>query len=334
MCIIISPEVSDIEADSRLVSGDNKGVIRLVKGCPCYKEFGSGEETVCLNNDDVLPINPISLDPTFFSHSSSIDDLKEFKSDKEDMCYLLIYLDKENGKAFCVSQGQKLSINNQDVKDTDIEEALHFVTYTELSSNGALCSECLYKYLVSCTDVGIIPEEERYAILASYVKRIAIQMAMRLSDAKPSISPDKVEVPEETVHKRIKELIEDRTYWISQISDLKDKDEDTKLVQLYEYYKQLARLESVFLYQVLTIAESTNVSVSLGIIKFMVEIAERFINTSDSIRETTYILEDNCVLMGKHIRVILPYSERRKRTERRFHNLIRVLSQVQAASHN
>jgi hypothetical protein len=333
VCIIISPEVSDIKADSRSISGDNKGAIRLVKGCPCYKEFGSGEETVCLNNDDILPINPISLDPTFFTQTGSIEDLKEFKSDKEDMCYLLIYLDKENGKAYCVSQGQKLSINNQDVRDSDIEEALQFVTYTELSSNGALCSECLYKYLVSCTDVGIIPEEDRNAILASYVKKIAIQMAMRLSDAKPSLSGDRFEVHEEIVHKRIKELIEDRTYWISHISELKNRDEDSKLVELYNHYKQLARLESVFLYQVLTIAESSNISVSLGIIKFMVEVAERFINTSDNIRETTYKLEDDGILMSKHIRVILPYSERRKRTERRFHNLIRVLSQVQAASH-
>jgi hypothetical protein len=305
----------------------------LVKGCPCYKEFGSGEETICLNNDDVLPINPISVDPTFFTQMGSIEELKAFKSDKEEMCYLLIYLDKENGRAFCVSQGQKLRINDQDVRDTDIEEALQFVTYTELSSNGALCSECLYKYLVSCTDVGIIPEEERNAILASYVKRIAIQMAMRLSDVKPSTSIDKFEVHEEIVHNRIKELIEDRTYWISHISELKEKGEDTKLVELYEYYKQLTRLESVFLYQVLTIAESSDVSVSLGIIKFMVEVAERFINTSDNIRETTYELEDNGKLMSKHIMVILPYSERRKRTERRFHNLIRVLSQVQSASH-
>jgi hypothetical protein len=296
-------------------------------------EFGSGEETVCLNNDNVLPINPISLDPTFFTHTGSIEDLKEFKSDNEEMCYLLIYLDKENGKAYCVSQGKRLRINNRDVRDTDIEEALHFVTYTELSSNGALCSECLYKYLVSCTDVGIIPEEDRNEILAAYVKKIAIQVAMQLSDVIPSISTDKFEVHEDAIHKRIKELIEDRAFWVSHISKLKEKGENANLVKRYEYYKQLARLESVFLYQVLTIAESSDVSVSLGIIKFMVEVAERFINTSDNIRETTYELEDKSMLMGKHIMVLLPYSERRKRTERRFHNLIRVLSQVQAASH-
>jgi hypothetical protein len=333
VCIRISPEVSDIKAEPRILSGENKGLIRLVKGCPCYKEFGSGEETVCLNNDDVLPINPISVDPTFFSQSGSIEDLKEFKSDKEDMCYLLIYLDKEKGKAYCVSQGKKLCINNQDVRDTDIEEALQFVTYTELSSNGALCSECLYKYLVSCTDVGIIPEEERNEILASYVKRISIQMAMRLSDVRLSTSTERFEVYEEAVNTRIKELIEERAYWISRISELKERDDDEKLVELYEFYKQLSRLESVFLYQVLTIAESSDISVSLGIIKFMVEVAERYVNTSDSIRETTYKLEDNGILMSKHIMVILPYSERRKRTERRFHNLIRVLSQMQSASH-
>ena len=95
----------------------NQSTTRLVKGCPCYRQFG--DEKVCLNNDDVFPINAISVDPSFFEQISCIDDLAEYKSDRESMCYLLIYLDRQGGFCYCVSQGQRISINQKDVKTTD-----------------------------------------------------------------------------------------------------------------------------------------------------------------------------------------------------------------------
>ncbi|MFW9982234.1 MAG: hypothetical protein ACFFE3_10020, partial [Candidatus Thorarchaeota archaeon] len=119
---------------------------RIAKGCPCYKEFGSSEK-VCLNNDDVQPIQAISVDPSFFNSLNSKSNLKEFRSDNESMCYLVIFLDREEGLCYCVSQNQRIHINDQDVKVSEIDSALQFVTSTEKSRDGVLCSDCLYRYL-------------------------------------------------------------------------------------------------------------------------------------------------------------------------------------------
>ena len=54
---------------------------QLVKGCPCYREFG--DEKVCLNNDSILPINAISVDPSFFNQLDSKAMLDEYKSDNK-----------------------------------------------------------------------------------------------------------------------------------------------------------------------------------------------------------------------------------------------------------
>ena len=153
--------------DSRILIGTSDDCIRLVQGCPCYREFG--DESVCLNNDDILPISSISVDPRFFVSLSSHADLAEFKSDKEDMCYLLINLNKDDGHAYCVSRSKILTINNQPIHASDIENALQFVPISGVGDNHVICSSCLYKYLVTLSDVfgEIVSEEERNQIISS-----------------------------------------------------------------------------------------------------------------------------------------------------------------------
>lgn len=143
---MIAPESPDMKLGTSLLNS-GEGPFKLVKGCPCYKEFGT--EKVCVNNDDVQPINSISIDPTFFGLMDSREGLAEFKSSNEGMCYLLISLDAEDGRAYCVSQGRQLKINNRDIQASDIKDALQFVSTKDITTDGVVCSSCLYKYLVT-----------------------------------------------------------------------------------------------------------------------------------------------------------------------------------------
>jgi len=191
----------------------SQSTTRLVKGCPCYREFG--DEKVCLNNDDVFPINAISLDPSFFEQIMSVEELAEYKSDKESMCYLLIYLDRENDYCYCISQGQKINIQKKDVKASEIESALQFVTTTAKNRDGVICSDCLYKYLrtLGQASEGFLTDSEREEIIALYVKKVSSRMAAELTGySEDSLSDDNYE---QHIQQYINRLNQTRTQWAS-----------------------------------------------------------------------------------------------------------------------
>ncbi|MFW9975582.1 MAG: hypothetical protein ACFFDQ_09975, partial [Candidatus Thorarchaeota archaeon] len=111
-----------MNVDRDVFSNSTREPIHLVRGCCCYREFG--DEKVCLNNDSVLPINAILVDPSFFTPLYSKSQLVGFRSDNISMCYLLMFLDRDEGFCYCVSQNQRICINNKDVKVSEIENAL------------------------------------------------------------------------------------------------------------------------------------------------------------------------------------------------------------------
>ena len=299
-----------------------------MKGCPCYRQFG--DEKVCLNNDDVFPINAISVDPSLFEQISSIEDLAEYKSDKESMCYLLTFLDREGGYCYCISQGQRININKKDVKTTEIDSALQFVTTTDKNRDGVICSDCLYKYLRTLGEAseGFLTDSEREDVVSSYVKEVSSRMAAELSGYSENSLSD--ENYEQHVRLYIKKLNQTRSQWASLTMKLKEKNGDKILAELVDHYRALYRLEAVFLFQVLSLDENTEVSDPLGTLRFMVSVSEKVIMLSDSIREKTHDLLERKAMDRDLQDSLRKHSEKRKETEYKFSNLVKVLSQISA----
>jgi hypothetical protein len=327
--LLIGPETSDVELDKLLRRG-KQAKTRLVKGCPCYKEFaGLEREKVCLNNDDILPIHAISVDPSFFEQIGSIDELVEYKSDNESMCYLLIYLDRKGGHCYCVSQNQRISINEKDVKVSEIDNALQFVTSTEKSRDGVICSDCLYKYLRTLGEAstGFFSDQEREEIIISYVREVATRMAIELSNYSQESGSGLGY--EEHVKRYIKRINDSRSQWASLRAKLKDGDADKTLIDLVDNYGALYRLEAIFLTQVLDLGNTTSETDALGILRFMVIVSEKVIRLSDMIREKTNDLLDKKEMSAELERRFLKHSKKRQDTEYRFSNLVKVLSEIQ-----
>jgi hypothetical protein len=313
---------------SSSLAGASSGSARLIKGCPCYREFG--DEKVCLNNDDVLPIISISVDPSFFAESQSPEELLKFKSSRKNMCYLLVFLDETDDKVYCVSQGQRIRINNCDVKSSDVLDALQFVTSTEQSSDGVVCSDCLYKYLIMNTEVFAdrLSETERREIIAAYVKNLAVKMATDLEETGKETVLDEGVDPLEHVENSIKDLMKQRSEWASQIDEMKKKEASEDLIELMEHYKLLARLETVFLFQVITLSQAPDQVVSLGVLKFMVEVAGRVVSLNNEIREKSHKVVKAGGIPNQVLQLLEIHSDKRRRTEHRFSNLLRALSQI------
>ncbi|MHA2141110.1 MAG: hypothetical protein ACXADC_13080 [Candidatus Thorarchaeota archaeon] len=312
--------------DSTALAGPMSGNNRLVKGCPCLKEFGN--EKVCLNNDDVVPIVTIAVDPMFLGDVTAFEDLANLKSDKENMCYLLIFLDAEADQTYCISQAQKIRINAQDVKASEILAALQFVTTAEQASDGIACSSCLYKYLVTLGETfdDVLTDEERSELISAYVRNITSQMATELIGTEEVTDP---EVLDELVSSRISKLMTLRITWASILHDLKNEGEDKKLIELISRYRQLARFETIFLFQVSTLRESDEKEVSLGLLRFMIDVAERIIRVISIIRDSSHSLSEASAIPD-HIQKLLDEQiETRNRTEKWFTDLIKLLNTIE-----
>jgi len=306
----------------------NQSNTHVVRGCPCYRQFG--DEKVCLNNDDIVPINAISVDPSFFEQISNLEELAEYKSDKESMCYLLMFLDRRWGSCHCISQGQKIVINKKVVKSAEIDSALQFVTTSDRNRDGVVCSDCLYKYLRTLGEAseGFLSDSEREEIVGSYVRDVSTRMAAELSGYSANGHSD--EKYEQHVRLYIKRLNQTRTQWASLTLKLREKNGDKVLTELVDHYRALYRLEAIFLFQVLSLDDNSVEKDSLGTLRFMVGVSEKVIRLSDMIREKTHDLLERKAMNEDLQKSFRKHAEKRKETEYKFSNLVKVLSEISA----
>ncbi|MFX0108863.1 MAG: hypothetical protein ACFE7R_11300 [Candidatus Hodarchaeota archaeon] len=324
----ITPGASEMGLDSSSVPKSESRDTRLVRGCPCYKEFGN--EKVCLNKDDVLPINAISVDPMFFSEVTSAAQLFSLRSDNPSMCYLLIYLDHETERTYCVSQGRPIKINSRTVQPIEIQAALHFVTTTAQASDGVICSACLYKYLMTLGEAfeDVLTKDERAHLITTFLKDLTSEVAVSLLDANTQEDIQE-EMLENKINERISELMKRRANWASISHDLKQEGSDERLIALVDHYRVLARLEAIFLFQVSTLREADHGIASLGFLKFMIDVAERIMRLIDEIRETTHTLENSSSIPGDLSTLLEQQHKHRQEIEVRFNSLLKLLNQIE-----
>ena len=314
-----------MNVDQNALSDSEDGPSHLVKGCPCYREFG--DEKVCLNNDSIFPINAISVDPGFFSQLDSRPLLEEFQSDNKSMCYLLMFLDREEGFCYCVSQNQRIHINEKAVKVSEIDSALQFVTSSEKSRDGVLCSDCLYRYLRTLgeSSEGFLTDDERQEIIATYVRELATNMAMQLSGYEGDRNPLEFN---DHLWSYLREINRSRSHWASMILNLRKTKTEEDLIDLVDSYRTLARLESVFLFQVLSLDDPSDETDPLSILRFMVGVSEKVITVNNSIRERTNSLVERDALPDNIREMLAQHSEARKTTEYKFSNLVSALHNI------
>jgi hypothetical protein len=322
----ICPEASRANADPDFLSESSEGTTNLVRGCPCYREFG--EEKVCLNNDSVCPINAISVDPSFFIQLNSRVLLENFRSDNITLCYLLMFLDRNDGFCYCVSQNQRIRINDKDLKVSEVDNALQFVTSSEKSRDGVLCSDCLYRYLRTLgeSSEGYLTNEERQEIIATYVRELAMKMAIQLSGYEGSRESSEFN---EHLWNYLREINRSRSHWASIVLNLKKAGAEQELIDLIDSYRTLARLESVFLFQVLSLDDPSDEEDPLNVLKFMVGVSEKVIAVNNLIRERTNNLIERDAFPPNIREMLSQHSETRKKTEYKFSNLATALLEIE-----
>ena len=152
--------------------------------------------------------------------------------------------------------------------------------------------------------------------------------AMDLDEAGEETVLDEGVDPLELVENTIKDLMKQRSDWALRIDDMKKEGASEDLIELMEHYKLLARLETVFLFQVITLSQAPDQVVSLGILKFMVEVAGRVVALNNEIREKSHKVMETGGVPNQVEELFEIHSAKRRRTEHRFSNLLLALSQI------
>ncbi|MGQ4871610.1 MAG: hypothetical protein ACP6IT_07220, partial [Candidatus Thorarchaeota archaeon] len=158
-----------------------EGSIRLVRGCPCLKVFGN--ETLCVNNDEVLEVNVIEIDPSIFSFHTDKESIEKERAEEDNVCYAAIYINYPDNRVYCISQGWVLRIHGRDVPASDLEDALQFLSTKDLSASAEVCSECLYKFLLTLADTfaDTMTKQEKTAEVKKYVDKFSLMIAVKHS---------------------------------------------------------------------------------------------------------------------------------------------------------
>ncbi len=291
------------------------------------REFGG--ERVCINHDDVSPIKPITIDPLFFAQLETVDELEAYASEKASLCYSLINLDPRSGTAFCVSQGREITLHNHVIRNCDIIDALSFVTASQMGNDDVICSTCLYKYLITMTDVyeDILSEKERAEIIVKYsrgmVERIANDIIHDYHCSQGSASYEQV-----VADNNLRSVVEDR-YGLATLSmhtNLQPKNEPIE--NLIECYRNLIKLETVFLHQASSVKKEEDELGAITHLKLMVGTAKKMLSVHDDIRDaSTLIVEEDRFSPGLKERFELA-EDMRRRSEKHFRNLLSLLSEV------
>jgi hypothetical protein len=292
------------------------------------KEFGG--ERVCINDDDVLPVKSMALDPLFFAQLCSVDDLEGFKSNREDMCYSLINLNQDTDFAYCVSQGKAIRINQKTIRATNIEEALDFAVSSDMSGNEVICSSCLYKYLVTLTDLfeDLLSEEEKGDLILSYSQDLINSIVSQLSQEGVLQNTNRLKSEREIIENQIEHLAIGRKQLGLISLDTDSPEIKGNFDVLLRVHKTLSRLESIFLFQVLSLHEAEDELTALTLLKFMVETADRILSTHDDIRSQRSALINFGISIETLDDLLDEREIHRRHAEKRFRNLLSLLSKV------
>jgi hypothetical protein len=201
------------------------------------------------------------------------------------------------------------------------------VTSSEKSRDGVLCSDCLYRYLRTLgeSSKGFLTDDERQEVIATYVRELATNMAIQLSGYEGSEEPSDFNAH---LWNYLRGINRSRSHWASMMLNLKKAGVEEDLLELIDSYRTLARLESVFLFQVLSLDDPSDETDPLSVLRFMVGVSEKVIAVNNLIREKTYSLIEREALPDNMKEMLLQHSEARKTTEYKFSNLVSALHNI------
>ncbi len=324
--------------DSDLTLGQQEfgqGEIRLIRGCPCYKVFG--DEKLCVNDDKVLEIEAIEIDPQLFSFHSTRESMKQEQAAEDNVCYTSVFVNHPDNRVFCISQGWTLRIHGRDVPGDDLEDALQFLSTKDLSSSTEICSECLYKFLLTLSDkfADTMTKKEKTEEVKRYVDKFSLMIAVKLSETDEMMEAIGTEddIEEGIDHfaflrTYLVQLLDQQQAWSGLRAEFSEKDEEW-LREIVGMRERLARLEYQFYSQTLQIRDINDFNMIIKMLQYILKTSDDILHLNENIHEKirSKNFRDRAAA-DTRLNRLARYAEKSRTVEHNFGNILQILSRL------
>ncbi len=314
--------------------GQDGKTIKVVGGCPCFKVFG--EEKLCVNDDNIIEVDPIELDPSIFILHNTKEDIEQERASDDNICYMSIYINYPDNRVYCISQGWKLRIHGKDVPGDDLEDALQFLT-TKDTSNLQICSECLYKFILTLADTfsDMLTLKEKTEEVKKYVNKFALMIAIKFSqmDGMEPIGTEE-DIKEGMDHflilkRYLMQLLEQERYWQNVHKELVEENIDERIIDLVAMRERLARLEFQFYSQTLQLRDIYDFNLLIKMMRFILQTSNEILDINAKIHNMIQTKEFKEILKDEpRLRPFEKYGEKSRSIEHNFGNILQILSRI------
>jgi len=310
--------------------------IKMVRGCPCFKVFG--DENLCVNDDKVLEIEAIEIDPSIFSFRPDRESMIDEQAGEGNICYAAIYVNYPDNRVYCISQGWILRIHGKDVPGGDLEDALQFLSTKEANASAEICSECLYKFILTLGDTfaDIMTKKEKTDEIKKYVDRFSLKIALKHSQMGDMMEPIGTEEDIEAdvdhfgfLRKYLIQLLEQQHYW----SDLKQKyvEENSEfwIQDLLQKRVRLARLEFQFYSQTLQLRDINDFILLIKMLQYILRTSDEILSLNEEIHTMIHskkFLE--IATADNRLTLLAKYAEKSRTVEHSFGNILQILTKM------
>ncbi len=310
--------------------------IKIVRGCPCFKVFG--DEKLCVNADSVLEVEAIEIDPSIFGFHTSKKSMQEEKAGDGSICYASIYINYPDNKVYCISQGWVLKIHGKDVPGNDLEDALQFLSTKEATASAEICSECLYKFILTLGDTfaDLMTRKEKTDEVKRYVDKFSLKIAVKHSQMDSMMKPIGTEEDIEAgvehfafLRSYLVQLLDQQHYWSELKDNLKEENAERWIIHLVRMRERLARLEFQFYSQTLQLRDINDFNLLIKMLEYILRTSDEILVLNEEIHsEIRSQRFKDAAKKDDRITVLEKYSEKSRTVEHNFGNILQILSKL------
>jgi hypothetical protein len=297
-----------------------------------------GDEKLCVNDDSVLEIDAIEIDPSMFSYRTSHEGMMDEKAPDGNICYASIYINYPDNKVYCISQGWVLKIHGREVPGNDLEDSMQFLSTKEANASAEICSECIYKFILTLGDTfgDLLTKKEKTGEIKRYVDNFSLKIAIKHSQMDQLMDSIGTESDLEQdidhfdfLRRYLVQLLDQQQHWAKLGQEFEAENSEFWIRDLLKKREQLARLEFQFYSQTLQLRDINDFSLLLKMLDYILKSSDLILALNQDIHK---IISSNkfseLAATDKRLSSLASYAEKSRTVEHNFSNILQILAKM------